>query len=411
MRARNLISWAATVMVLTLSGCGGGGGGNLSGSNGNPTPADNTVAVTVDTGPLNNNINTLFVSVTFCTPGSTTGCQTVDHIQVDSGSYGLRVLATAISPLALPLQTATGGGSLVECTTFVDGYSWGPVVLADVTLGSQKAASVPVQVIGDARYPNVPSDCAATGPTEEDSVAAFGANGILGVGPFIEDCGPNCASQAVPTTYYACTGSTAATCTATSVAVANQVQSVIAKFSSDNNGVVIKLPAVSGNSTSTLSGTMYFGVDTETNNTLGAGAVALTLNDIGNLIVQYKGAMLTDSFIDSGSNATFFTDANIASCTQSGITDFYCPGTTQNLTAILQGQNGTMSTQNFTVANAFTVLSAAPQTDSVFPTIAGPFPGSNSSFDFGLPFFYGKTVAVQLENATTTLGSGALIAF
>ena len=58
----------------------------------------NTLAVTVDTGPAAapGAVNTLYTSVTVCAPGSATACQTINHVQVDTGSTGFRVLASAL---------------------------------------------------------------------------------------------------------------------------------------------------------------------------------------------------------------------------------------------------------------------------------------------------------------------------
>ena len=39
-------------------------------------------------------VNILYVNVTICAPGSTTNCQTIDHVQVDTGSQGLRILSS-----------------------------------------------------------------------------------------------------------------------------------------------------------------------------------------------------------------------------------------------------------------------------------------------------------------------------
>jgi hypothetical protein len=142
--------------------------------------------------------------------------------------------------LALPVQTASNGEAIVECTQFVDGYSWGPVALADAKVSGETASSIPVQVIGDPNYATVPSDCSSIGPAE-DTVAQFGANGILGIGVFAQDCGPNCAAAAQPGAYYACTAST---CQATALALANQVANPITFFATDNNGVIIQLPSV-----------------------------------------------------------------------------------------------------------------------------------------------------------------------
>jgi hypothetical protein len=47
-----------------------------------------------------------------------------------------------------------------------------------------------------------------------------------------------------------------------------------------------------------------------------------------------------------------------------------------------------------------------------YPELAGTLPAGNAgSFDFGLPFFFGKRVAVVVQGATTTVGTGPYIAF
>src|SRR5271170_2705902 len=266
------------VLSLPLLSCGGHTLGS-SGSGGGTVPTgSNVVDVIVDSGPTSNSpdVNTLFTTVTICVPGSST-CQTIDHIEVDTGSYGLRILAPALS-LSLPVQSTGAGSSLLECTQFVDGYSWGSVALADVQIAGEAASSVPVQVIGDANFPTVPEDCSGTGQ-QEDTVAAFGANGVLGVGVFAYDCGSTCvgASNVDNGIYYACTS---AACSPTYVAsLTSQVTNPIIKFSTDNNGVIIQLPSVAAQGVSTVSGYMIFGIDTQSNNKSGSQAV-LTVDSV-----------------------------------------------------------------------------------------------------------------------------------
>jgi len=53
-------------------------------------------------------VNTAYVTVTLCAPGGTT-CQTIDHVSVDTGSYGFRVIASVLnSSLAQALAPDTG---------------------------------------------------------------------------------------------------------------------------------------------------------------------------------------------------------------------------------------------------------------------------------------------------------------
>ena len=149
---RPLFAAAASAAMLALAGCGGGGGG---GSSTPPPPTVNTQAIVVDGGPASIQ-NLVFTSVTICAPG-TNNCQTIDHIQVDTGSTGLRILAPVLSPnISLPQQTDAAGNPLVECAQFVDGFSWGPVKMADIHIAGEQANSVPIQIIGDSNFTTIP---------------------------------------------------------------------------------------------------------------------------------------------------------------------------------------------------------------------------------------------------------------
>jgi uncharacterized protein DUF3443 len=403
-------------LCLSAISCGGGGGSSSGTSPPPPPPppppTSNVVSVIVDQGPTVNgsaigSVNTLFTTITVCVPGSTTNCQTIDHIQVDTGSYGLRLLAPVLT-VTLPVQTLANGNSLAECTQFLDGFSWGPVALADITIAGETAGSLPVQAIGDARFTTVPAACSGTG-TSEDTVATFGANGILGIGPFELDCG-DC-DTATHGLYYAC--ATATTCTDTIVPTAMQVANPVPHFAADNNGSIIDLPAVAATGAVTLTGSLIFGIDTQSNNQSGTQTV-LTVDDMGELAMTFNGQTLANSFIDSGSNGIFFADSSIAVCTNAQINTFYCPGNTLTLGLSIQGANGTMvNNLTFNVGNAQTMSSTAPtDTYSVLPELAGTLPAGNTgSFDYGLAFFYGKRVAVAVEGDKTSVGTGPYIAF
>jgi hypothetical protein len=364
--------------------------------------------VIVDAGPLNESINTLFTSVTVCMPGSTTGCQTIDHIQVDTGSYGLRILAPVLT-LTLPIETLANGNSLAECTQFVDGFSWGPVATADIQIAGETAHSVPVQVIGDSRLSNIPANCSGTGGTEEDTVSTFGANGILGIGPFGSDCG-DC-DTATHGLYYAC----ATSCTDTTVPDNQQVPNPITHFAADNNGAIIVMPSVAAGGAADVMGSLIFGIDTQTDNASGTETV-LTVDDMAELLMTFNGSTLANSFIDSGSNGIYFNDPSIVTCTAppndptSQIVNFYCPAATLNLEVSIQGMNGAMANNlTFGVGNTQTMLNSD---FDAYPQLAGTIPaGSGVGFDYGLPFFYGKRVAIAVQGDTTKAGTGPYIAF
>jgi hypothetical protein len=408
------------ILCLAVLSCGGGDAGVSSGSSssgGGTSTGSNVVSVVVDAGPLpttNPGANILFTTVTVCVPGSTSKCQTIDHIQVDTGSYGLRILSSALT-LALPVQTASNGEAIVECTQFADSFSWGPVALADMQISGETASSIPIQVIGDPNYATIPPECSSIGPAQ-DTVADFGANGVLGIGPFAQDCGPNCAGAVIPATYYTCTASA---CQGTMLPTANQVTNPIAVFATDNNGVIIQLPSVAASGAATVTGSMIFGIDTQTNNKSGSQTVLTLAGSAGNgqtqpgqFVTLFNGSTLGESFFDTGSNGLFFNDSSLTTCTDTsgndpGITMFYCPSSIENFSATLQGQNGISASVSFSVAPTDTLSGA----DTAFSNLAGTYSSSTETFDWGLPFFYGRTVYTAMENAPTTVGTGPYVAF
>lgn len=397
------------LISLCAISCGGSnGGGNLSGSSSTPvTPAPNVVNLVVDGGPNGNATNVLYTTVTVCVPASTT-CQTIDHIQVDTGSTGLRLLAPVLT-LSLPVVTAANGAGLFECYAFIDGYTWGPVARVDVKISGESAPGVPVELIGDSRSPPVPSDCSSIGPAE-DTVAAFGANGILGVGFQPQDCGTPCinAPIPIPQTYYSCT---AATCQATNVQLASQVPNPVTLFSTDNNGTIINLSSAPAAGASSVSGSLIFGIDTESNNALSSQTILIVdsnVNDatFGGFPTMFNGQTLNASFIDSGSNAYYFNDAAIPLCPQPN-NQFYCPASTQTLNATMQSFNGGASASvSFTVGNIDMVLASV----TAYASIAGTNSIANS-FDWGLPFFFGRRVVTTIAGYNTSAGVGPFVAF
>jgi membrane-bound inhibitor of C-type lysozyme len=382
------------------SGYGGSGGSVVS-----VVPTDpNVLVAIVDSGPKNiGYTNGLFASVTFCVPGTTT-CQTIDHLLVDTGSVGVRVLESELT-LALPEANSTSGLGLAECTPFVDGTAWGPVKFAEVTLGSETAANLPIQLIGENTY-TMPSDCTGTAITDFESLAA---NGILGVGVYVQDCGTACAQPATsrlnPGLYYACS---AASCSIASVPLAQQVAHPVAAFPVDNNGTIIQLPSISASGAASASGILVFGIGTQTNNGLGSATV-LALDGQGFVSTTFPmGGKKYTSYLDSGSNGLFFLNAattNLKQCT-GGLKDFYCPASTTNLSATLSSTNGASADIQFSVANTSKLSSQV----YAISNLAGPMPGfpldtSVPGFDWGLPFYYG------IEQQNTPGGIGPYFAF
>jgi Protein of unknown function (DUF3443) len=406
----------ALIGILCMAACGGGStlGGSTTGGGGT---VSNVQSVTVDSGPsaiANSNtpaINTLYTTVTICSPGSTTNCQTIDHIQVDTGSSGLRIVAGTGTEFSLTLPAAmdASGNVLAECTQFVDGSSWGPIRLADIKVAGETASNMEVQVIGDGAYTAVPSACPGTA---ENTVMEFGANGILGVGPFISDCGSAC--TVANTIYYTCP--TPTSCAASTVAEASQVSNPVASFATDNNGVIIELPTVASAGAASVTGSLIFGIGTQSNNGMATGTQILTVDgSTGSFTTSYKGSSLTDSFIDSGSNGYFFPDSTITQCSDG--TGFYCPTSTLNETGTMQGLNGTSVSVGFSVVSetsyltGSTVIAAAPGLAGASTTNDNSSFDGNTSFDWGLPFHFGRNVYTAIETRTAAGVVGPYFAF
>lgn len=400
---RTFLTFLVSVACAFSVGCGGG---SSSKTNVITTSGANVVPITVNGGLPGDYVDAAFTSVTVCVPGTST-CKTIDNVLVDTGSPGLRIVSSALA-VALPQQKTASGNPVVECLPFVSSYTWGPVQTADVQIGGEKASSVPIQVLSDTDF-TTPAACASSGSNNPaDTVQSLGANGLLGVGLLAQDCGPSaeCITTGNAGLYYQCPSQDCATTgTLTGEALAQQVTNPVALFSTDNNGVIVELPVVSGAEV-TVSGSLVFGIGTQSNNALG-GATVYTPDQFGNFTTTYNGQAYSSSFIDSGSNGYFFLDSSVAGVppTCAGSSGFYCPNSTTPFSVTNQGSNGAKGTIKFSVANADTFFNTG---DAAFGDLGGEFPGA---FDWGLPFFFGRNVFVAIEGASTPGGSGPFWAY
>ena len=366
------------------------------------TTGQNVQAIAVNPGPNGDYANGLFTSVTVCVPGSTSNCQTIGGILVDTGSTGLRILSSALS-LSLPQQTS-GGNPVAECGQFEDGYTWGPVQTADVAMAGERASSVPIQVIGVSGFAAVPDSCSSTGPSE-NTLDTLDANGVLGIGLFRQDCGPACATggSSNPGFYFACPSTG---CTLIAEGIAQQLQNPVWMFPRDNNGVVVELPAVAAAGSAAVSGSLVFGIGTQSNNALGAATI-LTVTGDGTMTTVFQGKSYGETFLDTGSNGIFFLDSpttGLPLCPDTS--DFYCPSTPQAFTATHRGANGVSVAAQFGVGNADQQLNNL--LFFAFPMLAGPNAGT---FDWGLPYFFGRNIFTAIESQSTPGGFGPYWAY
>lgn len=400
------IGFSAGLLLIAAFVVACGGGGSSHQNNNIVSSGSNVQPIVVNAGPANRYTNGAFTSVTVCVP-STTTCQTIDGVLVDTASYGLRLLSSnGGGELTLSLTHQTSGGNPVgECALFGSGFTWGPVANADVTISGESASNVPVQVI-DPTFAAIPSSCANNGfgVPGENTVDDLGANGILGIGPFTVDCGTACTVSGPqnPGVYFACASTT---CSVTTESLTAQVQNPVPFFATDNNGVIVELPSATS-ATATLSGSLVFGIGTQSNNGL-SGATVFPINSDGDFTTSFDNASYP-AFIDSGSNGLYFLDsstANIATCPSPNDV-FYCPSSQDNLSATTSSGSASQSV-SFSIANADQMFSN-DAADDVLPMLGGPFSGQ---FDWGLPFFYGRNVFTAIDGASTPGGNGPYWAY
>jgi hypothetical protein len=408
---------AVLALSALLSSCGGGGdspsgnvaaaasGGVASNTATNIaiTPAGpNVVPVSVDQG-LVATANIPTVSVTICVPG-TAQCQTIDHIQVDTGSSGLRLIASTVS---LPLPAVTvGGNPLGECALFADGFTWGAVKSADIKLSSEAAGNIPIELISDPSVTSVPPTACSRRGTAITTAQELRVNGLLGVGLFAQDCGSACATSANLAVYFTCAG---ANCTGTALPLTQQVTNPVARFATDNNGVLLQLPLIPQGGAGITAGALVFGIGTQPNNQLGNVSIFET-SAIGYISTSFNGAAYPNSFLDSGSNGYFFDYIGEQQCSGgASAAGFYCPPTPQTLSATNTGINSVSQPLTFLITNA-DALSAGMPAKTAFNDLAGTGIAS-TSFDWGLPFFYGRNVFTAIQGAATPVGNGPYFAY
>lgn len=406
---RGLAALAACAALIACGGGGGQGGAPTPATASNsapvalgtpinagtgtlPAPASNVLRVQVDRGVRGTAFNTPYVTVTVCTPGGAT-CRDIDHVMVDTGSWGLRLQANAIPPeLALPLVRTGSDAPAGQCVQFASGYTWGAVRSADVRLSGQAIADLPVQVIGD-RDPalvNVPAQCSSAG---SNLGARLDVNGVLGVGMLRYDCGPACTTSTAPGIYFACTDQG---CTPATLPLRQQVVNPVAMLATHNNGVGLVLQQVAAGGASMLEGALVLGIGTSSNNQLGTAQV-LPTDSRYQLTTAYKGGRYP-STVDTGANALFFPDGDLPVCA-----GLFCPAQPTTLQAQLQSPTGAQ--RDVTVAlEALGTLSPGVVAASIGQNEAG-------SVTWGLPFFFGRTVFVALKDAPTPGGPGPYWAF
>jgi Protein of unknown function (DUF3443) len=410
-----LVRTALLVTTCALSACVGNNNPSAPGGSSNSAPpVPNVLPVTVDAGPAAalGQINHPYVTVKICVPGSQTQCTSVDHVLLDTGSSGLRLVRSVLvsGGVALTPEADPQGQTIEECMHFSAGQTWGPVVLADVTLAGEVAAKIPVQLMDDtsAGAPP-PTDCGANGTLVND-VAGFGANGLLGVGVFAQDCGSACVSSATPLAlYYGC--STAGACTAENVALASQVTNPVTMLTADNNGIIVRLPNLqNANGDMSLTGELIIGLGTQSDNALPTtGLTVLGTDSNGDFTATYNGgSTLLPALIDSGTDSYSFDDPAIATCASGQYVGYYCPAVAPQVAYAVNagvGRNNATSRVDFAIADPGSFVAGA----AAFGNLAGG--GGSRRFTWGMPFFYGRGIYVGIDQRASGPYTGPFYAY
>ncbi len=438
-----LRSLLVLVAALALADCGGdGGSGGIAAPPPvavapGPAPAKvlNVATVTLDAGPAalasggngSGAFNEPYVTITICAPGSTTNCQTIDHVILDTGSVGLRLIRGALNAsvlAALPAETDASSNPVGECYQYVNSYAFGSVRKVDFAIAGESVASMPLQVIADTGvFGTVPASCSSGGGTNITTVQEFGANGVIGIGTTTTDCGARgtTAGGSAGAIYYDCPSGGCSAVIARGANVAapfEQLPNPVAAFAVDNNGTILALPAVPPRGAPALSGTVTFGIGTQANNALNAATLLpVTRSDsrlgAGVLTVTYLGKQLTQSFVDSGSNEYFFIDTGLTPCTNNNYLAFYCPNGAVTIAFVLTATNGATASEAFSLNSPLTIAGSSVVAPglAINPTLVKPPLPFANSFDLGLPFFFGRTIYTAIEGRQAGATAGPYIAY
>jgi hypothetical protein len=364
-----------------------------------PAGASNALSFTVS-GALDS-VNAPFTSITICATG-TTNCTTVNNVDIDTASFGLRIFGSQLRGLGIVPNT-DDGDEVGECAFFGSGSTWGAISTVDVVIAGEPKITIPIQVIDDINaFAAAPTSCTQesqlmTSPSE----ARF--NGLLGIGQQSSDLDF--------TYYFDCS---AGDCSLlTNPPNADVVIDPVTAFPVDNNGIVVSVPSIPASGEVNAPGTIYFGIGTESDNTPGSSVQTyLEDSDINTpadylaIDTMFNGVTAPGVF-DTGSNGYFFDDSSIPECS-----GWDCPSSTLSLSATNESVGSSASgTVNFNVENADSLFDSG---NVAFDDLGATYDGGSTfdEFDWGLPFFFGRTVYIcNLGSSCSSLGTGPLTAY
>jgi Protein of unknown function (DUF3443) len=328
--------------------------------------------------PANPIPNVAYTNVKICAPGNKTNCQVIDHVQIDTGSVGLRIASSAVNSSllqAMPYIPTSGPQILTNCVVFGSLNSlYGPVQIADVYIADKVARNVSLQIFGQNLTP--PRGCGSPFSPPQ-GVSQFGANGLLGIA----------LGLSVSETFYSCNTDGSSCQPGPSPTTPN----LVSQFQNDDNGVTIALNALPpSGSTEPIQGLLIFGVGTQADNTPPAGTVALQADPSSGRINLRIGNTTAPALIDSGTSLLLVNDPSLQ------------PTATVRLGLSSYNATTPAYTVDFTVGDADTVMNNA-----VISYDAAADGGVGLSI-LGLPLFFGRTMYFVFDGKQSPLGTGPI---
>ena len=175
---------------------------------------------------------------------------------------------------ALPVSTV-GGAQLAECATFADGFTWG--TRAHRRRQDRRRDDDHRDPDADHRRQGREHRCRrerlrqrSGGKHRERPRRERHSRRRHRAHRLRRDLRGRRAPPRTYSNYFACPGGTS--CARTAVPLAQQVANPVAKFAVDNNGVIVQMPPMPDTGAPSATGTLVFGIGTQSNNALGGGA-------------------------------------------------------------------------------------------------------------------------------------------
>ena len=402
MKKKSSLICSLSLLLISMTSCNSG----TSNTTVPVAPVNNTVNLVVDSGINGTAWNRSYITLTICQP-STNNCQTIDHIIVDSGSTGLRINQAALSLSGLT-ALSSAGEPIYQCMQYAAGYAFGPVMSADVKIAGESAFNIPIQIFEYDNNPSVPESC-TNGVQPANLITGFGANGIIGINPISN---PN--NDYTAGGVYTCNANTCTEVNDPNTTI-SQILNInpIAAFANDNNGAIFNLPAVNTASSESITGTLTFGLNTQTNN-----QVPTTINKLlGDSSTNYwpvgfflanTGSQNTLAMFDSGTPYYAIYTPLLALC-PTPFNYLYCPTSdSYALISMLSNFTGGSSTPFASVIANYSSLGGFAM---IMPNLGGPQDPLNTQTLYGLPAFFGNNIYLGFKGsgdigANTPLGQG-----